>query len=329
MYYNGNIALTYNCLFNFVVGSRGVGKTFWFKEWAIKDFLKTGSQFVYLRRYDTEFEKGKKEKFFDDIVDKFPKHKFEIKGYLAYIDDKIAGQFMALSKAKIEKSTPFPKVNKIGYDEFILDKGVYHYIPDEVTNFLELYSTIARARNNVRVFFLSNAITITNIYFLYFGIRIDGKTEFYKIKKDLLVQMVKEPEFQEMMKKTRFGQLIDGTNYGDYAIDNNFLRDNNTFLEKKTGKAKHYFILKYNGAKYGVWVDYSVGKYFVSNDIDESCRLTYSTTLDDHTPNTMLLKGGQSRILKTFIDNYKLGNVFYETMNIKNIVYEIIRMSLI
>jgi len=321
MYYNGNIALTYNRLFNFVVGARGVGKTYWFKEWAIKDFLKTGKQFVYVRRYDTEFEKGKKEKFFNDIADKFPDHEFKVKGYNAYIDDKICGQFMSVSKAKIEKSTAFPEVNKIGFDEFILDKGNYHYIPDEVTNFLELYSTIARSRDNVRVFFLSNAITITNIYFLYFGINIDGKKKFNKIKDDILVEIVQDEAFADMMKHTRFGKLIDGTSYGNYAIDNTFLRDSDVFLQKKSGKAKHSFILKYNGASYGVWIDNTIGKFFVSNDIDTSCRLVYSITLEDHTPNTMLLKGGQSNILKMFVKNYKLGNVYYETMNIKNIVF--------
>ena len=57
--------------------------------------------------------------------------------------------------------------------------------------------------------------------------------------------------------------------------------------------------------------------------------MVYSITLDDHTPNTMLLKGGKSLILKGFIDNYKLGNVYFESMNLKNITYEIIRLSLI
>lgn len=329
MYYSGNEALTYNRLFNFIVGMRGVGKTYWSKEWAIKDFLKTGSQFIYTRRYDTEFDKGKKEKFFNDIEDKFPNHEFKVKGYEAYIDGKPCGQFMALSKAKIEKSTSFPQVNKIIFDEFILDKGNYYYIADEVTNFLELYETVARTRNNVRVFFLSNAITITNPYFMYFEIQINGDKRFTKVKEEILVELVQNKEFIEMKKKTRFGKIIDGTNYGKYAIENKFLRDNKTFIAKKTGNAKHYFSLKYNGEVLGVWIDYAEGKYFVSKDIDPYCLMIYSITLDDHTPNTMLLKGRTSSILKTFTDNYKLGNVYYENINIKNMVYSIIRLALI
>ena len=34
-----------------------------------------------------------------------------------------------------------------------------------------------------------------------------------------------------------------------------------------------------------------------------------------------------SRPFKTFIDNYQLGNVYYENMNIKNVVYEIVKLA--
>jgi len=328
IYYNGNIALTHNCLFNFVVGNRGAGKTYWSKEWAIKDFIKTGAQFIYVRRYKEEFSKGKKDKFFDDIADKFPDYEFSVKGY---INKEPCGQFMSLSTAKIEKSVPFPLVNKIIFDEFILDKGFYYYLSDEVVNFLELYETVARPGTreiDVRVFFLSNAITITNPYFLYWKITPNLNSKFTKPRTDMLVEMVQNPEFIEMKKTTRFGQLVNGTKYGDYAIENKFLRDNNTFIGKKTGKARHYFTMIYNGVSYGIWEDYSVGKYFVSKDIDPSCRLIFSVTLEDHTPNTMLLKSGMGRILKTFIEHYKLGNVYYENINIKNVIYEIVRLSL-
>ena len=65
MYWNIKNSLSHNCLFNFIVGDRGVGKTYGCKKWAIEDFLKTGAQFIYLRRYQTEFKRTNK--FFDDI----------------------------------------------------------------------------------------------------------------------------------------------------------------------------------------------------------------------------------------------------------------------
>jgi hypothetical protein len=41
----------------------------------------------------------------------------------------------------------------------------------------------------------------------------------------------------------------------------------------------------------------------------------------------MFLKtGSKSSHFKNFIDNYKMGNVRFENMNIKNIAYEVLRM---
>lgn len=328
MFYSGQNTLSYNCLFNFVVGNRGCGKTFWFKSWAIKDFLKSGKQFVYVRRYDTEFDK--KEKFFDDIEEYFPDHEFKIKGYTCYIDKKECGFFIPLSKAKNYKSTPYPKVNKICYDEFIIKRGFQHYLREEVTDFLELYETICRTRDNVKCFFFGNALSMTNPYFLYFNIPPDKvKNGITRTHEDILVEKSEDKEFIEFKNNTRFGKLIKSTKYGEYAINNKFLMDNDVFIKKKGKNAKHYFILIYNDKNYGVWIDYTKGAYYVSEDYQGNCALKYSLTTEDHKPNTLLLKSGQSRILKNFMENYKLGNVYFENINIKNTMFDIIRQSLI
>ena len=65
MYWDIKRALSYNCLFNFIIGARGVGKTYGCKEFVIKRFLREGEQFVYVRRYKDELKKMKR--FFDDI----------------------------------------------------------------------------------------------------------------------------------------------------------------------------------------------------------------------------------------------------------------------
>lgn len=324
--------LTYNALFNLITGNRGCGKTFGFKDWAIKDFIKTGAQFVYVRRYKQELKKNAK--FFNDIAYKFPEHKFEVKGPIYLIDGKEAGCAMALSTSKIEKSTPFPLVNKIGFDEFIIDKGTYRYLPDEVINFLELYETVARPgtpnRKDVRVFFLSNAITVSNPYFMYFHIELPRQGALISRRGDILLQLVQDPDFIEMKKNTRFGKMIQGTEYADYSIENKFLRDNDTFLEKKGPASQFYFTFKYKGLLYGVWLDYALGRMWVSYDVDPYCRIIYSITLDDHTANTMLIKRlAKATHMKLFLDNYKLGNVFFEDMKIKNVVYDVIRLMII
>lgn len=324
IYWDIGRTLSYNCLFNFIVGARGVGKTYGCKEWAIKDFLKNRNQFVYVRRYKEELKKS--DKFFEDIKINFPGHEFKVNKPNFYIDGELAGTCIALSTAKIEKSTPFPRVNKIIFDEFILDKGFHRYLPDEVTNFLELYSTIARLRD-VKVMFLSNALTFTNPYFIYFDIQVPYGTNF-RSENDILIEVVKNDEYTKVAGETRFSQIIKNTPYYDYSVNNKFLRDTNTFIERKSEHSKFVFTLVYKGEKYGVWIDYTKGLEYVSKDYDPNSKAVYAITTDDHTPNTMLLKGHKSVLVESFIKYYKLGLVRFESVNIKNICMDIIKLTL-
>ena len=168
MYYNYNRIRSYNAYWNFVISNRGGGKTYGFKEMCIKDFLKKGEQFIYVRRTKVELED--RQTFFDDIKEKFPDHELRVQGKTALIDGKVAGYFIALSTSRNKKSVPYPLVTKIGFDEFIIEKiGSKGYLKDEVTTMLELCSTVTRKRDNVRVYFMGNNISIVNHYFIYFN----------------------------------------------------------------------------------------------------------------------------------------------------------------
>lgn len=328
IYWDINKCLSYDALFNVIIGNRGAGKTFGATVYVIKRFLKNGDQFFYVRRYKKELKKNAM--FFNAIIaeNMFPDHTFEVKNDEYYIDGKLAGYSMCVSTAKIGKGVTYPKVKTIIYDEFIIEKGVYHYLPDEVVCFLNLYESIARTRD-VRVFLLSNAVTMTNPYCLFWDLKIPrGKNNIYK-NGEILLELVQNVEFIEMKKKTRFGQLVAGTKFADYSIDNKFLLDNDAFIEKKGENPSYSFTLSYKGYKFGIWYSYAVGKYWVSYDIDPSCKLVYSLTLDDHRPNTMLIKNlNKAVFVKNFLDNYKMSNVYFESVQIKNLMYEILRLIL-
>lgn len=316
--------LSYNCLYNFIVGNRGGGKTYGAKKYCITRFLKYGEQFVYLRRYAKELKKISK--FFDAVAKEFPGVEFKVKGKNFYINGKLAGFAQELSTAKIAKSDEFPDVQTIVFDEFIIDKGVYHYLPDEVTNFLEFYETIARLRD-VKVFFLSNAITMLNPYFLYFNVQIPyGKN--IQAKNDILIQIYKNEGFLQIKKNTRFGKIIAGTEYGDYNMENKFLRDNNTFIMKKTGNCELLFSFKYKNDVFGFWRNLKEGKAFVSYDYDENKGITYAITTNDLEPNIMLLAGiRKSRYFKVFLRDFELGVMYYENQKIKNAVLEVVKLA--
>ena len=264
--------------------------------------------------------------FFLDIQGAFPSHTFDVKGATLYIDGKTAGYAIPLSTSKIKKSTAYPDVNKICYDEFILDKGVYHYLPDEVVNFLELYSTVARLRD-VRVFFLSNALTMTNPYFDYFNIALPyGKS--IACRDDILIEMVKADEYKSVASATRFGKLISGTAYGKYAMDNEFLRDNTTFVDKRSTNARYYYTLRYNSNNYGVWMDYANGVIHIDRNADDSYPVQIALTTEDHSPNTVFTKGRKSVYIYNLSEWYKNGAVRFGSVRVKNEIMNALKLVL-
>lgn len=326
MYYNYNKVISYNALLNILIGSRGVGKTFGASELVVKDFIKNGNEFVYLRRYKTELSKSMS-KFFKALIqeNKFPDDNLDVKGNTFYINDNVAGYGVTLSTAQQLKSSNFPKVKTIIFDEFLIESGQGHYLKNEVDIFLGLIETISRMRN-VRVFMLANAVTEANPYFLYFDLTLPYNNDIRTFKNGLiLLQYMNNPEYIEAKKKTRFGKLVSGTDYEDYAINNNFVDNNSMFIEHKSGNSKFSFSFIYKDNRYGVWIDYNNSKIYVSNDFIEN-GFVFATTTDDHKPNTLLYSIAKNyNCWNVFIKNYKLGNVYFENNKIKNLCKDIIK----
>lgn len=321
--------LTYNAYFNFLIGERGAGKTFSTKKFVINRFLKKGTQFIYLRRYKTEIDKAKKT-YFNDIAQEFPNHKFSHRGDAFLIDDKVCGYAVALSITNILKSVCYDNVSTIIFDEFIIDKGCYHYLAGEVKTFLEFCETVFRLRDNVRVLFLANAITQTNPYFLYFNLTPPKNKDIQIYKNGLiLLQIMNNQEYRNYKKQSKFGQLISGTDYGDYAIDNAFLRDNDNFIARKTGNCNFAFAFIYHDETFGVWYNINQGKMYVSQDYDASSPYIFTTTIDNHRPNTLLLKNARKyNCWNMLITQFKYGNVYFDNIKIKNVVMELIKLIL-
>lgn len=327
MWYDIGQTLTYNCLFNFIIGSRGCGKTYSAKKRAVKLFLEKGHQFVYLRRYQDELNETA-ESYFNDIIlnNEFPDTAIEYRNGQYFINDQLAGYAMALTKAKDYKSISYPMVYFIIFDEFLIeDNGYARYLKNEVKQFLNFYMSIDRYRGCI-VFFLANSVSMINPYTLYFDLNLPYGSDIVR-KGDLLLQLVQNEEYIKQRKETRFGKMIAGTEFEEYAIENKFVSDSKTFIMKKTEKAQYFFTFKYEGEKFGVWVDHDIGKMFVSPDVDPSCKIVYSVTVEDHNPNTLLLNRiNKSPFFRPFIENYKLGNVYFENQKVKNIVYDVIKL---
>lgn len=335
IYLDFNKPLSYNALLSFIITERGLGKSYGAKKYVSQHFLKTGKQFVYLRRYKTELQnammKNGNPVFFEQILKDpiFKNHKFKNSKDVMYIDNKICGFAIPLSTANILKSSSYDNVDTIIFDEFLIDKGNYHYLQNEVTQLLDVIETVARLRN-IRIIFLGNAISITNPYFTFFNLSLPYNSDVKIAKRDntgnplIIIYYARNTVYREIKKQSRFGQLIANTEYGKYAIDNEMLRDSKSFIKKKTKNCKFYFILKLNNKNYGIWCDYVLGLMFISNDYDPNCPIIFSLNPSDHEENTLLIRCRTSPFFKSVIEHYRLAKLCFENQQIKNNIMNII-----
>lgn len=339
--------LTHNALFNFIVGIRGGGKSYGSKKRCIDNFIKRKEQFGYIRRYKDDLKKPM-EQFFEDILWEYPDYEMKTDGDKFYIrlkpvdekekwtEDDIAGHGFTLSTADNRKSISYPRITTLFFDEFLLEEGSQRYLRNEPRKLLNLYETVARpgtGHPRVVLLMVANTITVTNPYFLYFDLKLpkkedkNGKMIWRHPKKSMIVEIVDGDKLANAKKQTEFGGIIEGTDYAEYSLENKFLLDNDTFIEKKSQNAKFYCSFVYKDNTFGVWMDVKENKLWVSNDVDPSAPFKYALTINDHKPNTMFLKSkSKNTRFGFFIECYKDGMVYFETMNIKNQCYEVIKM---
>jgi len=334
LYYNFDRLLSYNAFLNFVVSERGVGKTFNSKVLVLNKFLNKGEEFIYLRRYKTELDSAlitfwsdiQSNGYFEDYDLRVKRNKMITK---FTCNGETCGYAVPLSTANILKSTAFPKVKTIIFDEFMLnDSGSYKYLKDEVTLFLDVVETVARLRD-IQVIFLGNALSITNPYFIYFGLELPYNSEFKTFKDGLIVvNYVKNIPYREAKKKTRFGQLISDTEYSKYAIDNVMLRDNPYFIEKMPPDGKFYGVLIINGVYVGIWSSKN-GYLYLSDKYDPNTTHKFACDFDDHTEQTIFANARWNMYIQVCIRAYRQGLLRFENQKIKNVATSILNKCLL
>ena len=328
MFYSYDRIRSYNAIWNFIISNRGGGKTYGSKEMCIKNFIKKGEQWIYVRRYKTELKK--RALFFDDIKHKFPKYELTVQGNTMLCNGKVMGFFLALSVSQQEKSTSYPNVTSIIFDEFIIDKSHIRYLTNEVEVALDLYETVNRTRTGrekTRMYFLGNNISIVNPYFIFFDC-IPKKNEQFTVAKNgqIVIEMFADNEFIENKKKSEFGQLVEGTKYAEYSIENNSLRDSEVFiLPSKPKDCKFKFSVIFNNIKLGFWISYKEGIVYVSDKLEEN-RLCFTLQKDEHTPNLLMRdKLNEFFAFKEVIRYFRLGIVRFRNQKVKTTFYDILQ----
>ncbi len=321
-WFSPNEMLTYNSLFNFVVGDRGGGKSYGTLKYCVQQYKKRGCEFIYLRRYERELDDSLPTLF--DALKKegeYPEDKLYAKGNKLYCNDKVMGYAVALSTSMKRKSINYSNVAYIIFEEFMVDGVTSRYLghgDKEVTIFENLYETVDRLRDQTRVFFLANAFSMVNIYFTHYGLRMTPPYKTYNKRGDIMVCIWQDESYREAKSKTRFYNLVKDTDFAKHAYQNEFYLDSTHFIKKKPSDAEYHFCLEYMGNSWGVWVDWSKGEYYVSlKSGSRNTRNTISLTLDDNRPNNVNIRRVRTMpFMLAFRRAVDENNVFYENLEI-------------
>lgn len=344
LWYSPQPQLTFNRIYNFVIGVRGGGKTFNCLKQGIRSFKKSGKQFIYLRRHQTQLDdacsgKGKQGDLFAYIrhEDEFPNDDIKVVkekggGYVFMLNGEVMGYGKALSTSMSRKSLAMPNVKLIIFDEFVIDaKAGSHerYLgggEGEVFLFHNFYETVTRG-NDVQVFFVGNAFSMVNPYFIDLKIRIQSpeNNKVYK-GKFWTVVIWKSEEFIEQRAQTQFYQATKGTKFHEHAFNNSFYLDSNEFIKKRPHHTEHFFSIAYQNKLYGVWVDWDEGLFFISTKGGKTTKeKTISMSLSDNSPNNVNIR--RYRNLPAIVNFRKAvdsNRVYYDSLQSFNALSEII-----
>lgn len=187
-YYSLDRILKKKADYNIIFGERSNGKTYAALEYGLREYWKHGGELAVIRRWIEDIRPARAGRFFEalqanGLVSEITEGKFtEIyyfnrKWYLSNYDEDLKKHVpdskpfayaFALSEMEHDKSTSYPNVTTIVFDEFLTRK---YYLPDEFITFMNVLSTIIRQRSNVKIFMLGNTVNKFCPYFDEMGLK--------------------------------------------------------------------------------------------------------------------------------------------------------------
>ncbi len=264
--------------YNFIVGGRSNGKTTGYQlEVALPNYLNNKEQFVKIVRTNDDTVPLLNEDWIDVNVKNKLKDKgltyvyyrktfyigtikdYEDYGLKKFVQEKadVWGYVIPLSQQTRYKSSDRSKVSTIVFDEFAIAEE-YMYLPNEVEQLMSLISTIIRSRDNVKVFFIGNALSLKNPYFDYFGIDAsklksgniysfaqcgDEFKEYAKVGLDF-VEMIYSNE-SDIPKLLRVSGNAQATTLDRYVLPSNIIKNNDwLYYCLKNKKFNDYYYIK-------------------------------------------------------------------------------------
>ena len=303
---NGNKPELYLCVTN-----RSGGKTVYFNRLVVNKWKQGKGKFILIYRYNYELD-DVADKFYKDIAPLFfqgsvmtSKRKASGIYHELFIDDKSCGYAISLNSAdQIKKYAHlFSDANRMLFDEFQSETN--HYCSDEVSKFISVHTSVARGHGEqvryVPVYMLSNPVSLINPYYTELGIssRLSSETKFLRGNGYVMEQGYVESA-SIAQKESAFNRAFARNSYVAYASENVYLNDNNSFIEKPSGKSKYLATLRYKGTDYAIREYPDAGVIYCDDKPDGSNSYRITVSADDHQINYIMLRNND-----LFLSNMK------------------------
>lgn len=185
-FYSLKNILTRDAQYNVIFGERSNGKTYAVLKYGIERFAANGEQLAVVRRWQDDFTGKRGNTMFDALISNGEITKatkgewtgvyyYGSKWYFCKHDEdgkritheKPFAYGFAISTMEHDKSTAYPNITTICFDEFLTRTA---YLPDEFVLFMNVISTIVRHRTNVKIFMLGNTVNRYCPYFKEMGL---------------------------------------------------------------------------------------------------------------------------------------------------------------
>lgn len=292
---NGDTPEIYICSTN-----RSGGKTTFFNRWLVKRFKERGEKFMLIYRFNYELTEIS-DKFFKEIKRLFFKNdvmenKSRMRGVYhdLYLNGVHCGYAIALNQADQLKKVShlFSDTDKMLFDEFQSETN--HYCSDEVSKLLSVHTSVARGDGKqvryVPIYMLGNYVSLLNPYYVALGIssRLQENTNFLKGEGYVVEQGFVETA-SRLQKDSAFNRAFSNNNYVQYSSDRVYLNDNNTFIERPSGRSIYICTFKYEGKEYAIREYSDYGCIYCDYNVDQTFKKKISVTTDDHNINYVML----------------------------------------
>ena len=176
-----------NAQYYIAIGERSNGKTYSAIEYALDNYIEKGEQAAYIRRFGEDIRPKRIQDLLAGHIQnkaiqkrtngqwnavRYQNNRFYFElispdGGDKFVSDEPFMFCFDLASMEHYKSTSYPKITTIIFDEFLSRQG---YLTNEYLLFTNSISTIVRLRDNVKIFMLGNTVNRYCPYFAEMGL---------------------------------------------------------------------------------------------------------------------------------------------------------------